>query len=123
MEDYQGGSVELLAIRRVDDDRRVAHVRVGPISIKSIWIVGLKTGKPRISWPESGKGYPIVEADEPLKSEIDKMILAAVGDGVGAATSRPRSRRPAGTAERRPPAPDRPFHDDPLDDLFVLGAG
>ncbi len=102
---------ELLAIRRVDDDRRVAHVRVGLISIKSIWVVGIKSGKPRISWPESGKGYPIVEADEPLKTEIDKMILDAVG-GRRSTTSRSISGKP-----------DRPFHDDPLDDLFVLGAG
>ena len=108
---------ELLAIRRVDDDRRVAHVRVGPISIKSIWIVWLKTGKPRISWPESGKGYPIVEADEPLKSEIDKMILAAVDADT---PSTGRSRRTAISTSGKP---DRPFHDDPLDDLFVLGAG
>ena len=100
---------ELLAIRRVDDDRRVAHVRVGLISIKSIWVVGIKSGKPRISWPESGKGYPIVEADEPLKSEIDKMILLAV---TPTTRSCPASKKP-----------DRPFHDDPLDDLFVLGAG
>ena len=107
-------SVELLAIRRVDDDRRVAHVRVDAISIKSIWIVGLKTGKPRVSWPESGKGYPIVEADEPLKSQIDKMILEAVTVASHAATG-----------PRRPKAPsaDRPFHDDPLDDLFPLSAG
>jgi len=102
---------ELLAIRRVDDDRRVAHVRVGPISIKSIWIVGLKSGVPRISWPETGKGYPIVEADEPLKSEIDKMILASVAPAAPSTTKRGRS------------TSDRPFHDDPLDDLFPLGAG
>ena len=103
-------SVELLAIRRVDDDRRVAHVRVDAISI-NIWIVEFKTGKPRVSWPESGKGYPIVEADEPLKSQIDKMILDAV--------TPPAKKRP------RPKAPstDRPFHDDPLDDLFRSAAG
>jgi len=111
---------ELLAIRRVDDDRSVAHVRVGPISIKSIWIVGLTSGKPRISWPESGAGYPIVEADEPLKSEIDRMILAAIDKSPGATspTSKHRARRSRPT----PGKPDRPFHDDPLDDLFRAAA-
>ncbi len=103
---------ELLAIRRVDDDRRVAHVRVGPISIKSIWIVGLKTGKPRISWPESGKGYPIVTADEPLKSKIDQMILDRLRDGI---MTGPRKVTRARSPSRKP---DRPFHDDQLDDLW-----
>jgi len=103
-------SVELLAIRRVDDDRRVAHVRVDAISI-NIWIVAFKSGSPRISWPESGKGYPIVEADEPLKSQIDKLILDAV------------TPPPARSNKKRDrPSTDRPFHDDPLDDLFRLAA-
>ncbi len=62
----------------LDADRQVAHVRVGPLHIKSIWIVGIAEGKPRTTWPETGKGYPIVEADEPLKTQIDELILAAV---------------------------------------------
>jgi len=115
---------ELLAIRRVDDDRRVAHVRVGAISIKSIWIVGLKSGKPRISWPESGKGYPIVEADEPLKSQIDRMILDQLREQVTTAPQK-SSRKPKhfSTPRSKNIQPDRPFHDDPLDDLFPLAAG
>ncbi len=41
--------IEIIAVKRIDADRSVAHVQVGPIAIKSLWITGLATGKPRIS--------------------------------------------------------------------------
>ncbi len=109
---------ELLAIRKVDDDRRVAHVQVGPISIKSIWIVGLKTGKPRVSWPESGKGYPIVTADEPLKGEIDRMILDRIGGAKAPAPRRAPPRRRSRSSMST--SAGAPFHDDLLDDILPM---
>ncbi len=56
-------SIEILAIKRIDDDRRVAHVRVGKLAIKSIWVLNANSASPRISWPETGRGYPIVEPE------------------------------------------------------------
>ena len=44
--------IELIAIKTINDDRRVAHVRVGELLIKSLWVIGLRAGKPRVSWPE-----------------------------------------------------------------------
>ena len=41
--------IEILAVKRIYDDRRVAHVRIGGITIKSLWIVGLASDKPRMS--------------------------------------------------------------------------
>ena len=110
--------MELLAVKPIDDDRRVAHVKIGAISIKSIWITGIKSGKPRVSWPETGKGYPIVEADEPLKSKIASMILEQIG---GAATPAPRkSPRRRRSRSSVGGATVRPFFDDPLDDILPM---
>jgi len=107
-------SIEILAIKRIDDDRRVAHVRVGKLAIKSIWILNVSTS-PRISWPETGRGYPIVEPEPDLRRTIDAMILERLQ---GAAAAAPRRRAP-----RKLKRSDKPFHDDPLDDLFKAGGG
>ncbi len=48
--------IKLIAIKTIDDDRRVAHVRVDDLFIKSLWVVGLRAGKPRVSWPETARG-------------------------------------------------------------------
>ena len=106
--------IEILAVKRIDDDRRVAHVRVSNITIRSLWIVGLASGKPRISWPETGKGYPIVEASPSLKVQIDQLVF----EHAGIATPKPRPRR----SPRRPAPKSRPSgppeFDDPLGDLL-----
>ena len=112
--------IEILAVKRIDDDRRVAHVRVGDITIRSLWIVGLASGKPRISWPETGKGWPIVEATPELKARVDQLVL----DHAGIATTRSARHRPPRRAPQRSAHPARggtqtePDFDDPLDDLF-----
>ena len=87
--------VEVLAAKRIDDDRRDAHVRIGDITIRSLWIVGLASSKPRTSWPQTSKGYPIVEAMPELKARVDRLVLDDI-----AATTRSRPRR----AARRPAA-------------------
>ena len=112
--------IELLAVKPIDDDRRVAHVKIGPISIKSIWITGMASGHPRISWPESGKGYPIVTAEPELKARIDRMILDRIGGATVPAPRRaPPRRRPRSAGGSG--AKDIPFFDDLLDDILPVG--
>jgi len=74
--------VEIIVTRctKLDADRAVVHVLVDDISINSLWVVGRASGKPRVSWPETKRGHPIVEAAPALRARIDKMVLAAVDD-------------------------------------------
>jgi len=124
-------TIEILAIKRIDDDRRVCHVRIGDITIRSLWLVGLAAGKPRISWPETGKGYPIVEAEPGLKSRIDQLVFehAGIETCVVGGTTRPAAvpapRRPTPRPKKRPrTAPPKPppgyvpEFDDPLGDIL-----
>ena len=119
MRSDQDTDIQLLAVKRIDDDRRVVHVKIGPISIKSIWITGMARGHPRISWPETGKGYPIVTAEPKLKARIDSMILdricGASAPAPRRALPRRRSRSTGGSG-----ATDRTFFDDPLDDILPM---
>jgi len=65
-------------IRRVDAARSVAHVQVGGITLKSLWVVDQDTPTPVVSWPRTARGFPIVEASEPLRAQIDQAVLDAV---------------------------------------------
>jgi len=56
----------------------VAHVQIGGITIKSLWVVDLDTAAPVVSWPRTARGFPIVEASEPLRAQIDQAVLDAV---------------------------------------------
>ncbi len=107
--------IELLKIIRIDADRCVSHVRVGKLYIKSLWITGISTGRPMVRWPESGKGYPIVEAEPDLKAEVEHLVLAGLESGPPGRRARPR--RPATRTACRASTPADPF-DDPLEDLF-----
>ncbi len=114
--------IEVLAVKRIDEDRRGAHVRVGEITIGSLWIVGLTSGRPRTSWPETGKGYPIVVATPELKAQVDQLVL----EHAGIATTRsppqtPRRDRRQST-RAAPSAQTEPDFDDPLDDIFGGGS-
>ena len=111
--------IEILAVKRIDDDRRVAHVRIGGITIKSLWIVGLASDKPRISWPETGKGWPIVEATPELKAHVDRLVFEYAGLATMPKTHK-RARRSQRRAPPKPRSPLSPEFDDPLDD--ILGA-
>lgn len=69
--------IEVVRCTKLDADRAVAHVRVGPLKIGSLWIVGRESGRPRVSWPETGRGHPIVECeDEILRDDIEQAVLA-----------------------------------------------
>jgi len=108
----------LTALVPIDADRRVAHVEVGPFRIGSLWLVGCESGRPTVSWPCTGRGYPIIEVADPLRSEIEALVLAAERDEM------PRLRKPRKPARRPRPKtkPSRPVVDpelnDPLDDLL-----
>ena len=112
--------IKVLTIKRIDDDRRVAHVRIGDLTIRSLWIVGIESGKPRTSWPETGKGYPIIEAGAELKARVDQLVLEYAGIATTRSPSSPR--RPRGRPRRGHAAHGgalaEPDFDDPLDDLF-----
>ncbi len=109
--------IELLQIIRLDADRCVSHVRVGKLYIKSLWITGISAGTPRVRWPETGKGYPIVEAEPDLKAEVEHLVLDGLGDPSRMRRHRARPRRPVPRRGPRASTPADPF-DDPLDDLF-----
>jgi len=104
--------VELQKLTIIDADRAIAHVRVGGITIKSIWIVGIAAGSPRTSWPETGKGYPIVEATPDLKARIDDLILVEVrGDGP-LLKAKPKVKKARTRSKAKPSAGG--FYSDPL---------
>jgi len=109
----------LTALVPIDADRRVAHVEVGPFRIGSLWLVGCESGQPTVSWPRTTRGYPILEVDDPLRSEIEALVLDAERD------ERPRLRKPRKPARRPRPKtkPSGPVVDpglnDPLDDLLA----
>jgi len=112
--------IEVLAIKRIDEDRRVAHVRVGEITIRSLWIVGCAGNKPRTSWPETSKGYPIVEAGAELKARIDRLVFESAGIETPKPKRAKRAPRRRAPTKARPPL--SPEFDDPLDDILG-GAG
>jgi len=67
---------KLHGLKHVDPDRRVCEITVGPIKIGSVWITGAKTTAPNVSWPRTTRGYPIIEIEDPLRSQIETAILA-----------------------------------------------
>ncbi len=89
--------IELLKIIRLDADRCVSHVRVGKLYIKSLWITGISAGSPRVRWPETGKGYPIVEAEPDLKAEVEHLVLAGLESGPPCRRRAPRRPYPSMT--------------------------
>ncbi len=112
---------KLTSLVTIDDDRKVAHVEVGPWKIGSLWIVGCQTGKPTVSWPRTSRGYPIVEVAEPLKSEIEALVLAGEQEAtpdLPPPPRRPRRRRAKPKPRAADHGADRSLPDDPLVDLF-----
>lgn len=69
--------------KTLDTDRRVAEVKVGPILLGSIYITGAQSTAPRVSWPRTERGYPLIVVDEPLRSQIEKALLSRIRKGRG----------------------------------------
>ena len=112
--------IELIAIKTIDDDRRVAHVRVGELLIKSLWVIGLRAGKPRVSWPETARGYLIVEPTQELRLKIDALVLGT-GAKSRAKIKAPRQRRRPSRSKWQAPTLHVDDPNDPLEDLFRGG--
>ena len=70
-----GAPYKLLSIKSVDTDRRVCELKIGPVHVGSVWITGARSTAPNISWPRTSRGYPIIQIDDPLRSQIEKTIL------------------------------------------------
>lgn len=69
------------SFKRLDDDRRVAEVKVGPILLGSIYLTGCQSRVPNVSWPRTQRGYPLIVVDDPLRSEIEKDLVARLRKG------------------------------------------
>lgn len=70
-EDYS-----IVSFKTLDPDRRVAEIKIGPVSCGSVYITGAKTTAPNVSWPRTARGYPIITVDDPLRSQIETALLA-----------------------------------------------
>jgi len=65
-------------VTKLDADRAVAKLTVDDFHFGSIFVTGLKT-TPKVSWPTTARGFPIVECRSPEKrAEIEALILEAI---------------------------------------------
>jgi hypothetical protein len=69
------------SFKTLDPDRRVAEIKIGPVLCGSVYLTGCQTTAPNVSWPRTARGYPIVIVDDPIRSEIEKALLALLGKG------------------------------------------
>jgi hypothetical protein len=72
---------EIASFKRLDEDRRVAEIKIGPVLCGSVYLTGCQSTAPNVSWPRTLKGYVIIEIDQPLRSRIEKALLARLGKG------------------------------------------
>jgi hypothetical protein len=75
----EGRAINVTSFTRIDNDRAVAHVDVGPFHIGSLWITGLASNTPVPSWPKTARGYPIIKVDQPLRGLIEQAVMAKAG--------------------------------------------
>jgi hypothetical protein len=69
-------NIRLDSLKYLDADRAVAHVTINDeISLKTLFCVGISKGRPTVSWPQSKRGFPIVEASPGLRERVDKVII------------------------------------------------
>ena len=72
--------ISVSSVVTIDADRAVARVVCPPFRFDSIWIVGIASGRPTVSWPRTTRGYPIIEADQPTRGAIERAVLAALAE-------------------------------------------
>jgi hypothetical protein len=66
-------------VRQVSPELAVAEVILGPVRISSIWIAGCDTPEPRVAWPRSGRGFPVVSvSSDRLREAIEHKLLEVV---------------------------------------------
>jgi len=122
----EGRAIKVQSFKRIDADRAVAHVDVGPFHIGSLWITGLASNTPVPSWPRTSRGYPIISVDEPLRGKIEQAVLAMAGlvpqphhPDPGPVSPDKKTRPP----RRRKQALEAVPFDDTLDGLSALDGG
>jgi hypothetical protein len=72
-------SVHVSRVTRLDADRAVLKLDVDCWHFGSVFVVGLSGTSPRVSWPKTQRGFPIVECkDKAHLAEIEETILDAV---------------------------------------------
>jgi hypothetical protein len=65
-------------VTRLDADRAVAKLTVDDFHFGSIFVMDLTTA-PKVSWPRSARGFPIVECRSATKrAALEQLILDAV---------------------------------------------
>ena len=83
---------EIFAVVPLDSDRCVVKLDLYGIRLETIFVLGLTTDAPRVSWPETARGYPIVWiTDDETRERIEAEILAQVAAKL--ATKRQRRTR------------------------------
>jgi hypothetical protein len=68
-------------VTRLDADRAVVHLDLAGFSFRTIYVLGLADGFPRVSWPRTSRGYLIIEIPNCIaRDHVEEAILAAVAD-------------------------------------------
>lgn len=73
----------IASIKPLDPSRCVAEVEIGPVMCGSIYIMECDTPAPRVSWPRTARGYPVIVVAQPLRSEIEAALLARLPEARG----------------------------------------
>lgn len=71
----------IVSLKRLDEDRRVAEIKVGPILMGSVYLTGCQSRVPNVSWPKTARGYPVIVVDQPLRSKIEEDLLSRLKKG------------------------------------------
>ena len=64
--------------KRIDDDRILTHVLIGEVTVCAVWVIGIKAGAPKVSWPRSGRGYPLIKLNDNVRIEAETAVLKHV---------------------------------------------
>ena len=71
----------IASFKQVDDDRFVAEVQIGFVLCGSIYLTDCQSATPRVIWPRTVRGYPIIVVDEPLRAVIEVALRALLTGG------------------------------------------
>ena len=71
----------IASFRQLDDGLFLAEVQIGFVMCGSIYLTGCQTSTPRVVWPRTVRGYPIIVVDDPLRSVIEMTLLGCLRGG------------------------------------------
>jgi hypothetical protein len=76
---------DIFAVIPLDPDRAVVKLDLHGVRLETLFVVGISTAEPRVSWPKSARGFPIVWIKDPAhRDRIETEILKAVADELAA---------------------------------------